>query len=205
MGIFPKWHPLIFQLIQLINRVPLRMARIHKTAADAVSRWVQKPHCEGFQGSAMKRSKTSLQDNYVSTLLGKSQENPQKFTMDDVSYHLVPNLAAGGQTIANALTVAIYHLTLNSTVLHQLRCELKKAFSRSGGTPTWKECDSCEYLQATIKETMRVFSVTSFLMPRIVPKGGLVLADTFFPENVNTQQFNYPLHCEAYYSLGYRF
>lgn len=47
-----------------------------------------------------------------------------------------------------------------------------------------KQAQDCVYLQATIKEVLRLFPATGLTIPPVVPKGGLELCGYFFPEGV---------------------
>lgn len=42
------------------------------------------------------------------------------------------------------------------------------------------------YLQAVIREGLRIHPSTGLPLERVVPKGGAQIAETFFPEGVST-------------------
>lgn len=44
------------------------------------------------------------------------------------------------------------------------------------------------YLQACIKEGLRMHPATGLPMGRVVPKGGATIANVYFPENVSLYQ-----------------
>ena len=51
---------------------------------------------------------------------------------------------------------------------------------------TFKEAQDLPYLQAVIKEGLRVFPATGLPMWRVVPKGGVTICGQYFPENVRS-------------------
>ena len=67
----------------------------------------------------------------------------------------------------------------------------KSRESLLGTLLTSKFLQGC-YLQAFIKEVLRVYPATGLNLPRVVPKGGLELAGRFFPEGVSLPS---PLGC----------
>lgn len=127
-----------------------------------------------------------LESDYLGTFLAKARRNPDTFTVDDASYHMMSNLLAGGESTGISLSAAIYFLCKTPQSLEKLREEIRGLKTRSSDTRfiTLKDASDCQYLQAVIKETVRMFPAVGINMTRVVPEGGLTLAGRFFPENV---------------------
>jgi cytochrome P450 len=53
---------------------------------------------------------------------------------------------------------------------------------------TFKDTQAMPYLQAVIKEALRVHSPTGLSMARIVPRGGATIARHYIPEGVSLRQ-----------------
>jgi cytochrome P450 len=71
--------------------------------------------------------------------------------------------------------------------LAKLRSEIQD--SGIGSNPTFKETQAMPYLQAVLKEALRIHPGTGYPLFRVVPKGGAFLAGQFFPEGVRNPQF----------------
>ena len=99
---------------------------------------------------------------------------------------MMSNLLAGGESTGISLSAAIYFLCQSPQSLEKLRQEIKCMKTKSLDTSfiTLKDASDCQYLQAVIKETVRMFPAVGVSMTRVVPEGGLTLAGRFFPENV---------------------
>ncbi|KAG4292439.1 hypothetical protein FPRO06_13692 [Fusarium proliferatum] len=68
--------------------------------------------------------------------------------------------------------------------MHKLRQELgdARASGHISNPITFREAQGLPYLQAVIKEGLRLHPAVGFTMPRVVPKGGKKLAGRVFPE-----------------------
>ncbi|KAE8320093.1 cytochrome P450 [Aspergillus transmontanensis] len=83
--------------------------------------------------------------------------------------YLVLNILAGSDTTASAISAAVYYEELRGANLST--------------PPQWKEVRSLPYLDAVMREAMRVHPGVGLLLERIVPKGGFTLPDgCFVPE-----------------------
>lgn len=96
------------------------------------------------------------------------------------------NIIAGSDTTAITLSAAFYYIYQNPIVLKKLRDEID-AHERAGllSTPAgFTEAQQMPYLQAIIKETLRMHPAVAQMLPREVPKNGVVLNGYHFPEKV---------------------
>ncbi|KAH7053460.1 pisatin demethylase [Macrophomina phaseolina] len=93
------------------------------------------------------------------------------------------NIAAGSDTTAITLSAIMYYLLRNPDVLRELRNELdtKAAAGEINDPITYTQAQGCTYLQAVLKEALRLHPIGQPIMRR-VPAGGAVIAGTWFPE-----------------------
>ena len=80
----------------------------------------------------------------------------------------------------------MYFLLRNPLNLAKLRLELdsERSAAKFHDTVSVKDVADCRYLQAVIKETLRLHPGTGLGLTRLIPKGGLTLAGRYFPEGV---------------------
>lgn len=96
------------------------------------------------------------------------------------------NIGAGSDTTAVTMSSALYYLYKNPDKLQALRDEIdQKAKAGSISDPvTFQQAQEMPYLQAVIKESLRIHPAVGTILPRVVPKGGMELSGTYFPEGV---------------------
>lgn len=90
---------------------------------------------------------------------------------------------AGSDTTANTLTYLLHELSRPEN--HQIQSHLhKELVTFTPESPSLSEIDKLPFLDAVLREGLRVFSAIPFLEPREVPSGGRVLNSYFLPEQV---------------------
>lgn len=101
----------------------------------------------------------------------------------------------GADTTGNTLMVGSFHLLKDPTKLQKLKTELLEYWpSLQDGEPKLKELEDLPYLNAVIKESLRISSgVTSGLL-RVVPATGATIAGKAVPPGVRT--FSTPAYDE---------
>lgn len=140
------------------------------------------------QISWFKKQSSTPQDPepFIVKFLRLQEEKPQSMTDRAIYLGVTSNVAAGSDTTSITLSAIVYHLYRNPSVLAKLRTEIDE-HARSGliSDPiTFREAQSLPYLQAVIKEGLRIHPATGLPMPRAAPKGGAMVAGQWFPEGV---------------------
>ena len=187
VGIFSEWHPALFRILQWISpKGDYGIAYLHSFAKQAVAERSQRSEKEKSLSEERSQGGDILESDYLGTFLAKARRTPDSFSVDDAYYHMMSNLLAGGESTGISLSAAMYFLCKNPQSLEKLRREMEdvKTRSSSPNITTMKEASECPYLQAVVKETVRVFSPIGISITRVVPEGGLTLAGRIFPENV---------------------
>lgn len=98
------------------------------------------------------------------------------------------NIGAGSDTTGISMTAVIYFLMKHPDCLQKLRDEIDTA-AREGNLSnpvTFAEGQKLRYLQATIKEALRLHPAVGQILSRVVPEGGAQLAGRHFPEGVSS-------------------
>ncbi|KAL9593643.1 MAG: hypothetical protein Q9219_007459, partial [cf. Caloplaca sp. 3 TL-2023] len=186
VGVFSEWHPFIFRLLNaLAPSGNVGLAYIIQFTANAIKDWDARSNAEKLHEAQRSESGTTLHSDFLATWLAKNSRDPEKFPIGDVYYHALPHVAAGGETTGISAAAVIYLLIKNPDVHDRLRKELEAAATsqkqRQQRLWSMKEAQETPYLQAVIKESLRIFPATGLIFPRVVPEGGLEMAGKYFP------------------------
>lgn len=121
--------------------------------------------------------------DFVQRWLNVQENNPEKMSMREIQIGAGQNIGAGADTTGSTLTVILYYLCQNPEVVLKLREEIAEARKRGelSDTIKYQEAIKLPYLQAVIKEGMRIFPIIAMPLPRVVPKGGAIIAGHYFP------------------------
>ncbi|KAI0178591.1 cytochrome P450 [Hypoxylon sp. FL1284] len=111
--------------------------------------------------------------------LEASKDHPQLDT-PGITGMLMSSISGAGDTTASTVTAVMFHLMKNSLSLKKLEDELLQA--RLPAIPEFAQVSKLPYLNAVIKEGMRLFTVSTWPMERLVPAGGATIAGMFFAE-----------------------
>lgn len=129
----------------------------------------------------------SGQQDILSMLLAVQEANPDRFKAIDVQLTLCLNIFAGSDTTSIALRAILYYLIQNPLSCEKLLVELSEA--TQAGTLSEKntlaEAQKLPYLQACIKEAMRLHPSLGTQHQRVVPEGGCTVAGIFLPAKVS--------------------
>lgn len=110
-----------------------------------------------------------------------------QFTVNNV---LGANIGAGSDTTGISMTAIIYFLMKHPRCLQNLRDEIDTA-RREGNLSdpvTFQQGLKLPYMQATIKEALRLHAAVGQILSRVVPEGGAQLAGRHFPAGVSSRE-----------------
>jgi cytochrome P450 len=110
--------------------------------------------------------KSKLPDPEAFTISDRLQSNVSGLPFIEQAAECMDHMAAGIDTTGDALVFLIHHLSLESSRPIQLRLQKELI-----GNPNAK-LDELPYLDALIKEGLRVYPPGPISLPRLVPSGG---------------------------------
>ncbi|TVY12611.1 Pisatin demethylase [Lachnellula arida] len=137
--------------------------------------------------SSLKDPKLSATDgppDFVSKLVTRHEEDPDKITKADIQIICQSNIAAGRDTTTISLSSIMYFLMKHPESFMRLRKEIDDAAtSKLVSDPvTFKQAqEHLPFLQAVIKEALRLHPAVGLGLQRIVPEGGAEIAAQKFP------------------------
>lgn len=125
--------------------------------------------------------------DFLDLAMDAEKDPEKKMTKYNVFMIGLSNIIAGSDTTAVSLSSVLWHLYANPSALQRLRSELEEAIEEKRMTSdsiTFKESQNLPYLQACIKEGLRLCAATGLPLWREVPKGsgGVEVLGHFFPE-----------------------
>ncbi|KAL4981317.1 cytochrome P450 [Aspergillus falconensis] len=171
-GYFQWLHNLTLgnPLLSILNLLPNN--HVFDTAMAALHRRETNPH-----------ARNDMVEHWKRTL----KEHPDRMTITDLQAAATGTVGAGADTVSAALQSFVYHMLRKPQYLEKLRAEIsaERAEGRCNDpVVSFAHAQNMEYLQACIKESLRVFAPVPFGLARVAPKGGLKIGDRYFPEGI---------------------
>ncbi|KAK3310492.1 cytochrome P450 [Chaetomium strumarium] len=112
-------------------------------------------------------------------------QHPERMQLRDIHVQTINSVSAGADTVSCGLQSFIYHMLRHPTAWHRVRAEIDAACRERGlcadRVVAFDHAQQLPYLQACIKEALRVFGPVPMGLPRVAPKGGLTIGDRTFP------------------------
>ncbi|KAI6867230.1 benzoate 4-monooxygenase cytochrome-like protein P450 [Hortaea werneckii] len=135
--------------------------------------------------------------DFLSRFLTLHEEQPDIVTDRVLLAYLFANINAGSDTIGSTLRAVFYYLMKTPSSFEKLSSELRNAQKHgklSVPLPTWTECQALPYLNAVIKEALRLNPALALPMERIVPSTGLQINEVFLAPGTVVGINPYVLH-----------
>ncbi|RMJ23700.1 Cytochrome P450 [Aspergillus sp. HF37] len=178
VGIYAELHSILSKVLALLPGPGI--AHLASFAAQQISE-TKKRVTES--ASASEKSNEST-DSFLQKLLKMSIQDPEKITQADIFTTCITNIGAGSDTTSISLTALLYNLLKHPETYQKLRDEISRAKSEGklSFPVTFQESQRLPFLQACIKEALRIHPATGLPLVRVVPKGGITLCGKYFPE-----------------------
>ncbi|PYI33243.1 cytochrome protein [Aspergillus indologenus CBS 114.80] len=197
IGIYPEWHPRVYEpLSRFTSSGPAGRSFVMRFVAAKIQQLNEQRKTHPQQDETTTTTPLKTQDFLEKMALARDKD-PEKVT----DYHLFmmgnSNIIAGSDTTAISLSAILYHLLRNPATLARLRREIDDFTeqNRCSARVTFKESQAMPYLQAVMKEAIRLHSATGLPLWREVPAGGAEISGYHFPEGsvvgVNTWVAHY--------------
>ncbi|EME40498.1 hypothetical protein DOTSEDRAFT_82149 [Dothistroma septosporum NZE10] len=131
---------------------------------------------------AARKDRGSDHNDILSQLFATQKEKPQ-LDENAVTSMATSNIFAGSDTTAISTRAIIYYLLKNPACKQKLIAEIddRKRKGQLSDPVTLAEADSMPYLQAVMYEALRLHPAVGMALPRVVPAGGVTIADKHIP------------------------
>ncbi|KAJ6091455.1 hypothetical protein N7467_003424 [Penicillium canescens] len=133
-------------------------------------------------GARMQNVSSSDRKDFLAKCIELSKAGKlDQFTINNV---IGTNIGAGSDTTGISMTAVIYFLMKHPACLQKLRDEIDAATQQGNlsNPVTFQEAQKLPYLQATIKEALRLHAAVGQILSRVVPEGGAQIAGRHFPQ-----------------------
>ncbi len=181
MGVIPEFHAPFTKLMSTLFADGVPLESLRRFASNVIE----------------DRQKVNVSHpDFVTQFLRIHNQKPEHFPMSEVYKSCMVLTGAGSDTTAIALRAVVYFLLRNPTKLEKLRSEIAEMESvgQLSNPVTYKEAMAMPYLQAVLKEAMRLHPSTGFTMGRVVPEGDVILLGYRLPEGVSSIAYLYTAH-----------
>lgn len=168
IGLIPEAHRWILRLSALLAR-PIPTAPVQQYIKHQIS--------------LRRHAITPADKNDFLTKLLKNEDAGTATPFDTLN-SCGSNIAAGSDTTAITLAAVLYHLLKSPTSLRKLRAEIERKTAEGAVSDpvTYAQAqEALPYLQAVLKEALRMHPAVGQPLMRVVPAGGAVVAGTWFP------------------------
>ncbi|OCL15320.1 cytochrome P450 family protein [Glonium stellatum] len=174
-GIYPSLHPLLFRVVSYLpSSGAAGFQYLFKFANERIGERKLWLGTEADDGPM----------DQVGRFLTAHMKRPDYFTTQDVLMGSLANILAGSDTTAISLSAILHYLCTHPEKMQKLRDKIDSIAKRGqvSDPVTLKETQTMTYLQAVIKESLRLHPATGLRLARKVPKGGATISGEFFPE-----------------------
>ncbi|GAB1313123.1 hypothetical protein MFIFM68171_03333 [Madurella fahalii] len=185
VGVYPGLHPILFKIRNRLAGTRGKGGRfIINFTQECMAAHQAKPKVEIPEEDVANDGEPRGAMDFLSKFMQKHLESPSVFTPYHVQAGAVSNMVAGSDTTSISLSAIIYHALHNPEVLRRLREEVDRLCPQNKASPhiTFTQSQEMPYLQAVIKEALRMHPATGLPLERVVPEGGVTINGRFFPE-----------------------
>lgn len=162
-------------LERLVFRNPIAM-RLKRAPSSMAAAAVSK-----LKNRSLAAERDVTHTDLLQKFIDASKANPDVLDTPGIVGMLMSTISGAGDTTATTIVATLYHLIQNPDIVEKLEAELVELSE----IPRYSEVSKLPYLNAVIKESMRIFSSATWPIERLVPAGGVTIAGMFFPEGTS--------------------
>ncbi|CCF47863.1 cytochrome P450 [Colletotrichum higginsianum] len=184
VGVYSHLHPYLAPIRNRLGKKATGRKYIVDITKQYLAEHQSKPKAVDV-GEASAPSKQTGTLDLLSKFFAKHSEDPTSFTQYHVLAGCVSNMVAGSDTTAVSLSATLYQLLRHPRAMEKLQSEVDQFFSlrdSDSKAVTLQESLQLPYLQAVIKESLRLHPATGLPLERVVPEGGASICGKFLPE-----------------------
>lgn len=181
------------RLERWVNRNPIALYFRNSQPADFVRKAASKV------AERVQRPWLSSQPDLLNQLINAGGKYPEVMERGGLMGILMSTISGAADTTASTLAGILHFLATHPEVLRKLRLELE-GVEAVEGVPKFADTKGLPYLDAVVKESMRLFSLPNWPIERLVPEGGATFCDLLLPAGVSVGVLPAAMHmdCSVY-------
>lgn len=182
VGIYSWIHPFLFTLGNLFSRSGAGVQYVIQFTEKLL-----KEHQSNPKNLDLENKDTTQWMDFLSKYAARHRKDPATYNYWYVLSGCASNITAGSDTTGITLSSILFFLMKNPRVVEKLRQEIAEHQPRVADPRrfTFKETQGMVYLQAVLKEGLRLHPAVGLPLERAVPKDGATIAGQFFPGGVS--------------------
>ncbi|EIT74943.1 cytochrome P450 CYP3/CYP5/CYP6/CYP9 subfamily [Aspergillus oryzae 100-8] len=166
-----------------------KMLENHKLCAQKADRRLQKGASRpDFVSAILKHGLSDDKEEFI--------ENQPLMSRAEIHANSIFITIAGSETTASLLSGCLFYLCKHKYIMDQLNKEIRTTFSKDEEI-TSSKCFNLSYLNAVLKESLRLYPPVAASLLRLVPKGGCTIDGHFVPEDVTVSTHHYASYRDA--------
>ncbi|KAL6704159.1 hypothetical protein ACN47E_008719 [Coniothyrium glycines] len=185
VGVFAWAHPYIYPILERIPSTGAAgRAYLMRFASNIIANRKKERAQQLPNSKRLEEGGQDTTEDFLDKILTMKENEKTGVTDSHVLSMSLSNIFAGSDTTAVTISGILYHLIRTPKAMRCLREEVEE-FTQSGhceaGRVDFKTSQDMRYLQACIKEGLRIHSATALPMWRVVEKNGAEACGQFFP------------------------
>ena len=122
-------------------------------------------------------------------------QNPDRMQLHEIHSAAFNAISAGNETVSAALQAFVYFMIRHPDAWQRARAEMDAVgVGINDRVVSYADAQKLPFLQACIKEAVRVFGPAPMGLPRVAPKGGLTIGDRTIPEGTTVSISVWVIH-----------
>ncbi|XP_025410347.1 uncharacterized protein LOC112683508 [Sipha flava] len=155
---FWLWNDFIFKISESGRNFYKSLKVLHEFTDNVIKIKKESLNNSKSQHKQIETNSQKMQTkSFLDTLLNALEENPDQMTNKDIREEVDTFLFEGHDTSSIAITIALIFLGLNQDVQDRARDEILEIFGDSDRDVTMDDLNSMKYLEAIVKETLRLY------------------------------------------------